>query len=39
MNISELHDRLEEEERFFQEWNAWSVVEPRIAAAPEQVLA
>ena len=39
MKISELHEQMEREERFFKEWNDWSVVEARIAAALEQVLA
>jgi hypothetical protein len=38
MKISELNEQLEQEERFFREWNDWSVVEPRIAAALDQVL-
>lgn len=39
MELSELHAVLEEEERFFNEWNDWGVVEPRLKAALAKVLA
>ena len=38
MRISELNEQLAREERVFNEWNDWSLVEPRIAAALDQVL-
>jgi hypothetical protein len=39
LKISELQEQLEQEERFLKNWNDWSVVELRIAAALQQVIA